>query len=79
MVVPIDNAIIDKIASDHLEEATEVSEKVDSLAFVEGTKEEKALVRKIDLWLMPTVWILLLFNYVVRYRDSSTRVPTATF
>lgn len=47
MVVPIDNAIIDKIANDHLEEATEVSEKIDSLDFVEGTKEENPSCEKL--------------------------------
>lgn len=33
--------------------------------FVEATKEEKALVRKIDLYLIPTVWILYIFSYIV--------------
>ena len=32
--------------------------------FEENTKAEKSLVWKIDRWLMPTCWILLLFNYV---------------
>jgi hypothetical protein len=32
-------------------------------------KAEKKLVRKIDLYLMPSVFVLYLFSYVVRYHD----------
>ena len=35
-------------------------------AFIEKTDEEKQLVRKIDLFLMPTIWILYCFSYMVR-------------
>jgi hypothetical protein len=34
-------------------------------AFIEKTDEEKRLVRKIDLFLMPTIWILYCFSYMV--------------
>ena len=34
--------------------------------WTENTPEEKKLVRKIDMWLMPTIWILYMFSYMVR-------------
>lgn len=37
----------------------------DAAGFAEGTDEEKKLVRKIDLFLMPTIWILYCFSYMV--------------
>ncbi|KAL2834162.1 major facilitator superfamily domain-containing protein [Aspergillus pseudoustus] len=42
------------------------SAEADGMSFLEATQEEKVLVRKIDMWLMPTAWILLLFNYMDR-------------
>jgi len=35
-------------------------------AFIEKTDEEKRLVRKIDVFLMPTIWVLYCFSYMVR-------------
>lgn len=34
--------------------------------FEEKTEEEKKLVRKIDMYLMPTIWVLYCFSYMVR-------------
>jgi hypothetical protein len=34
--------------------------------YVPGTVEEKKLVRKIDLLLMPCLWIMYILNYVDR-------------
>jgi hypothetical protein len=34
--------------------------------FEEKTEEERKLVRKIDLYLMPTIWVLYCFSYMVR-------------
>ncbi|KAJ0338385.1 hypothetical protein KNSL1_012474 [Colletotrichum chrysophilum] len=34
--------------------------------YVPGTQEEKALVRKIDFYLMPILWIMYILNYVDR-------------
>jgi len=34
--------------------------------YVPGTAEERKLVRKIDLFLMPTLWIMYILNYVDR-------------
>jgi hypothetical protein len=36
--------------------------------FEEKTKEEKKLVRKIDMYLMPTIWVLYCFSYMVRWK-----------
>ena len=42
-----------------------VDEEDGPISFVEGTDAEKKLVRKIDLYLMSTIWILYLFSYMV--------------
>jgi hypothetical protein len=34
--------------------------------YVENTEEEKLLLRKIDLYLMPSIWLLYLLSYMVR-------------
>lgn len=34
--------------------------------YVPGTEAEKKLVRKVDLFLMPTLWIMYILNYVDR-------------
>lgn len=34
--------------------------------FVPGSPEEKRLLRKIDLYLMPILWITYVFNYIDR-------------
>jgi hypothetical protein len=62
----MDTADLGKIGDEHAEDTKEAAEKLDLFSFVEDTKEEKALVRKIDSWLLPTCWILLLFNYVMK-------------
>jgi len=42
----------------HYEEANEVDHPIDPIA-------EKKLVRKIDLYLMPSIFVLYLFSFVV--------------
>ena len=37
----------------------------DDVGFVENTIEEKKLVRKVDLYLMPTIWVLYCLSYMV--------------
>lgn len=39
--------------------------KLVSSPFEENMDEEKRLVRKIDLYLMPTIWVLYCFSYMV--------------
>jgi hypothetical protein len=38
--------------------------KLVAAAFEEKTEEEKRLVRKIDWYLMPTIWVLYCFSYM---------------
>jgi hypothetical protein len=38
---------------------------LDAAMFLEKTDEEKRLVRKIDFFLMPTIWVLYMFSYMV--------------
>lgn len=35
-------------------------------SYVPGTDEEKALVRKIDMFILPTMWIMYLLSYMDR-------------
>jgi hypothetical protein len=46
--------------------ALEARKGGDTVGFEEGTDEEKKLVRKIDLFLMPTIWVLYCFSYMDR-------------
>lgn len=39
--------------------------KAAATPFEEKTEAEKKLVRKIDLYLMPTIWVLYCFSYMV--------------
>lgn len=44
--------------------APEVAESLRN--YVPGTPEEKKLVRKIDLFLMPMIWVMYILNYIDR-------------
>lgn len=41
-------------------------ENVDAAETATSTSEEKALVRKIDLTLLPTIWVMYLLSYLDR-------------
>lgn len=45
-------------------EESEMAKDLDG--FMPGSAEEKRLVRKIDLYLMPILWIKYVFNYIDR-------------
>jgi hypothetical protein len=47
--------------------------KVVAAPFEEKTEEEKKLVRKVDMYLMPTIWILYCMSYMVRKASLSLR------
>jgi hypothetical protein len=54
-----------KIEDSHLDDqkAMSVTDKIETLEFDEDTRRiEKRLVRKLDMTLMPVVWILYFFN-----------------
>lgn len=46
-------------------EVQEMEQGKDDITFIENTKEEKKLLRKIDLWMLPVIWILYLVSYMV--------------
>jgi hypothetical protein len=52
-----------KLAIDHIEADDDVEPGID---YVEGTDEEKALVRKMDTRLFPILWFMYIFNYLDR-------------
>ncbi|KAK1593696.1 major facilitator superfamily transporter [Colletotrichum navitas] len=42
--------------------------------YVPGTREEKQLVKKIDLFLMPILWIMYILNYVDRTNIGNAKI-----
>jgi hypothetical protein len=50
--------------------------KLVAAPFEEKTDEEKKLVRKIDWYLMPTIWVLYCFSYMVRTNNIYGTVRT---
>lgn len=50
---------VEKVDAAHVEGAS-------SLEMEARSKEEKALVRKMDMFLMPTMWFMYLFSYADR-------------
>lgn len=55
----LDKNAVDMEDVKHVEENEEVA-----LNEAERAAEEKALVRKVDMWLLPTVWIMYLLSYM---------------
>ncbi|KAI1362307.1 major facilitator superfamily domain-containing protein [Xylaria arbuscula] len=43
-------------------------------SYVPGTEEEKRLVRKIDLCLMPTIWLMYLLSYIDRSNIGNAKI-----
>ncbi|KAF6789702.1 major facilitator superfamily transporter [Colletotrichum sojae] len=73
--------------SDHIDATTPIGEKdlasekdLDGLGFDMSEEEfaatEKSLTRKLDLTLVPVVWILYLFNYLDRNNIAQARLST---
>lgn len=58
----------DKPTSDHEDEAHLEAPKppLEILDYVPDTEEERKLVRKIDLYLLPAIWGMYLLSYMVR-------------
>ncbi|KIW77637.1 hypothetical protein Z517_07469 [Fonsecaea pedrosoi CBS 271.37] len=48
--------------------------EADDLEYVEGTPEEKKLLRKIDLRLIPILWAMYIFNYLDRTNIGNAKV-----
>ena len=59
----------DAVAHTSVKAPEEGTVKIAETPFEEKTETEKKLVRKIDLYLMPTIWILYCFSYMVRSKS----------
>ncbi len=56
---------------EHLDRnSAELKDPVQSFIYQPGTDAEKRLVRKIDIRLMPMLWLMYVFNYVDRTNVS---------
>ncbi|KAF1360785.1 MFS general substrate transporter [Lizonia empirigonia] len=64
----------DAVAHTSTEAPEEGDTKIANLPFEEKTEAEKKLVRKIDLYLMPTIWILYCFSYMDRTAIGNAKV-----
>jgi hypothetical protein len=53
-------------ASSEVEDAMSRQSGSSDDGYVPGTEEEKKLIRKIDLMLMPTIWCMYLLSYMDR-------------
>jgi hypothetical protein len=63
----------DAVQSEKAIYADDADVKLAASPFEEKTEEEKKLVRKIDLYLMPTIWVLYCFSYMVRLKLHHNR------
>jgi hypothetical protein len=61
----------DAVQSEKAMYADDADVKLAASPFEEKTEEERKLVRKIDLYLMPTIWVLYCFSYMVGYVPHS--------
>lgn len=55
----------------HVENGGEVADESDSLDSPEARAAERRIVRKLDMTLLPMVWILYMFNYLDRNNIAS--------
>lgn len=57
-----------KSSSIEIEDLDQTVDHVQELgtSYVPDTEEEKRLVRKIDLFLLPTIWLMYLLSYMDR-------------
>lgn len=68
----MDNKSSDKSSGEHYEvmepEVLDDPKAPDGSArsYVPGTEEERQLVRKIDLYILPTMWLMYLLSYMDR-------------
>jgi hypothetical protein len=63
----------------YVQEKTEVCADINHVAQlgIENTKEmEKKIVRKLDIWMLPQLWILYMFNYLNRTNIAQARLNT---
>jgi hypothetical protein len=64
-------------AEEHHEQVGISQELANALReYTPGSPEEKKLVKKIDFFLMPMLWIMYILNYVDRMNIVSSREPS---
>lgn len=60
----------DKGYTQHIEEADHEVQKNNMVEAIDGyipdSEEERKLIRKIDLYLLPTIWLMYLLSYMDR-------------
>ena len=70
--VPEHAPYVDVHDEKHAEFATDLN-NVAQLGFHNAAELEKKVVRALDTWMMPQLWILYMFNYLNRYGALSDR------
>ncbi|KAH7069781.1 major facilitator superfamily domain-containing protein [Paraphoma chrysanthemicola] len=68
-----------RIEESHLDDKNggSIAEKIETIGFDEDTRMiEKRLVRKLDMTLMPVIWILYFFNYMDRTNIAQARLSS---
>jgi hypothetical protein len=77
---PIESASNEKTEQDlrniHIEHAGEPGFESDALNCPEGKAAERRIVRKLDMTLLPMVWILYMFNYLDRNNIACVPTPS---
>ncbi|OAL31306.1 hypothetical protein AYO20_08216 [Fonsecaea nubica] len=67
----------DKVDIQHYDQELALQDspnEADDLEYVEGTPEEKKLLRKIDVRLIPILWAMYIFNYLDRTNIGNAKV-----
>ncbi|KAF4466485.1 allantoate permease [Fusarium albosuccineum] len=66
---------MDKMSIEHADDAIDVKDSSSGTdAYTPGTEEEKKLVRKIDLYILPMMWIMYLLSYMDRTNIGNAKI-----
>lgn len=58
-------------------DALGLTESADSQSIVQSPVDERTLVKKIDLFLLPTIWLMYLLSYIDRTKSVSSGYTVA--
>ncbi|KAJ9092566.1 hypothetical protein QFC21_006797 [Naganishia friedmannii] len=58
----------------YVENGRQHGQDTNEIVYVSGTAEEKALVRKMDMRLLPILWLMYVFNYLDRTNIGNAKV-----
>ncbi|KAL8276310.1 hypothetical protein RQP46_011276 [Phenoliferia psychrophenolica] len=70
----MDSTMDMKLDVSHLEHNSRGEDGSSTLTYVRGSVAEKALLRKIDRRILPTLWIMYVFNYLDRTNIGNAKV-----